>query len=373
MWMTGGPGCSSNLALLSELGPCLMSEASGELYRNAYGWNDEAFLLFVDQPTGVGFSYGDDVNYADDVNYVHNESEVAEDMYNFLQSFARKFPSPSITGANDFYVIGESYGGHYVPAVAHRVLIGNQRGDGPVINLKGIGIGNGWTDPYTQYPSYAEFAYHWCKEKLGAPCVAEAAYEKMLSLLPSCLEGIKQCNAWPTDQNEACVRIPPSCGEINDLFAATGRNWYDIRRDCKGPLCYSFEQVIRFYRDADVRASLGVHGDLKWAVCSDEVAWLFERDFYRNFNYTFPPLLAAGIRVLIYAGDTDYICNWIGNKAWTRALNWPGKAAFNAAQDLQFALNGRWAGEERAYGNLSFVRIYDAGHMVPMDQPAVSL
>ena len=28
----------------------------------------------------------------------------------------------------------------------------------------------------------------------------------------------------------------------------------------------------------------------------------------------------GGVRALIYAGDTDFICNWMGNKALTRAL-----------------------------------------------------
>jgi len=27
------------------------------------------------------------------------------------------------------------------------------------MNLKGIAIGNGWVDPYNQYPAYATFAY----------------------------------------------------------------------------------------------------------------------------------------------------------------------------------------------------------------------
>ena len=44
-------------------------------------------------------------------------------------------------------------------------------------------------------------------------------------------------------------------------------------------------------------------------------------------NYV-PPLLEAGVRVLIYAGDADYICNWIGNKAWITALEWSGTPAF---------------------------------------------
>jgi cathepsin A (carboxypeptidase C) len=367
MWMTGGPGCSSGIALAIELGPCEVNETSGELYRNAYGWNDEAYLLFVDQPTGVGYSYGDKINY------VHNESEVAEDMYHFLQGFAKKFPSPSITGANDFYIIGESYAGHYIPAVGYRILQGNQRGDGPHINLKGIGIGNGLTDPYTQFPSYAETAYNWCNEKLGAPCITEAAYEEMLSLLPACLNKTLECNRGPDDTDESCSVAYAICSEYKGYYFATGRNSYDIRKPCDGPLCYSMNNTLAFYENGVVHAALGVSDSAKWSTCNPHVGELFDKDHQRNFNYTIPPMLEAGIRVMIYAGDMDYTCNWIGNKAWVMALNWPGKAAFNAAPDVEFAVGGRWAGEERTYGNFSFVRIYDAGHMVPMDQPEVSL
>ncbi|KPA78502.1 putative serine carboxypeptidase (CBP1) [Leptomonas pyrrhocoris] len=370
MWMTGGPGCSSGLALAMELGPCEVNETSGELHRNAYGWNDEAYLLFVDQPTGVGYSYGDKANY------VHNESEVAEDMYHFLQGFARKFTSPSITGANDFFIIGESYAGHYVPAVSYRIFQGNQRGDGPVINLKGIGIGNGITDPYTQAPSYAEMAYDGCLAKTGKPCITAAAHEEMLSLLPACVDHIQKCNDASLDyaaSNAECLLANTVCGDYQSYYYNTGLNSYDVRKTCDGPLCYPMNHTIAFYNNSAVRASLGVDDAATWATCNNEAGELFVYDEVKNFNYTFPPMLAAGIRVLIYAGDCDFICNWIGNKAWVTALNWPGKTAFNAASDMEFRVGGRAAGQERKYGNFSFVRVYDAGHMVPMDQPEVSL
>ncbi|KAL7701174.1 serine carboxypeptidase (CBP1) [Lotmaria passim] len=367
MWMQGGPGCSSTFGLLVELGPCLMNETSGELYRNAYGWNDEAYLLFVDQSAGVGFSY------ADKVNYDHNESEAAEDMYNFLQGFAKRFLSPSITGGNDLYITGESYAGHYIPALAHRIVVGNQRGDKPKINLKGIAIGNGWTDPYTQFPSYVTIAYEWCKEKLGAPCITAAARDDMEAKLPQCLELIRTCNSFPNDGDASCARAKDVCDNALEHYKMTGLNSYDIRKPCITDDCYNTSHADNFLRLPEVVRAVGAKSDIVYEGCSAEVGKDFSNDIQRNFNYTFPPMLAAGIRVLIYAGDMDFICNWIGSKAWVTALEWPGKAAFNAAPDVEFSVNGRAAGQERTYGNFSFVRIYDAGHMVPMDQPEVSL
>ncbi len=54
----------------------------------------------------------------------------------------------------DLYVFGESYGGKYIPALSHRIHKSKKDPNhfgGPVdINLKGIGIGNGWMSPIDQ-------------------------------------------------------------------------------------------------------------------------------------------------------------------------------------------------------------------------------
>ena len=94
-----------------------------------------------------------------------------------------------------------------------------------------------------------------------------------------------------------------------------------------------------------------------------------------NFHTLIPDMLADGIRVLIYAGDVDYICNWLGNKHWALAMDWPHKADFNSAEDKPYTLPAANApaGRIRTSGNFSFLQVYQAGHMVPMDKPEVAL
>jgi hypothetical protein len=48
--------------------------------------------------------------------------------------------------------------GHYCPAVANRIYKDAELGRGPAVNLKGVAIGNGMTNPAVQYAAYADFA-----------------------------------------------------------------------------------------------------------------------------------------------------------------------------------------------------------------------
>ena len=73
---------------------------------------------------------------------------------------------------------------------------------------------------------------------------------------------------------------------------------------------------------------------------------------------------------MLYAGDVDYICNWLGNKKWALDLEWDGKTEFVQAEDKPWMLsNGENMGRIRSHENFKFLQVYNAGHMVPMDQP----
>lgn len=63
--------------------------------------------------------------------------------------------NPEFKG-RDFFITGESYAGHYIPAISYHLIFNTT--DLPV-NFKGVAIGNGWVDPIVQYPEYATFAH----------------------------------------------------------------------------------------------------------------------------------------------------------------------------------------------------------------------
>lgn len=58
---------------------------------------------------------------------------------------------------------------------------------------------------------------------------------------------------------------------------------------------------------------------------------------------------------------------------WTNQLEWSGQSQFQQANYTQFESNGESNGEYKNFENFTFLRVYNAGHMVPMDQPAVAL
>jgi carboxypeptidase C (cathepsin A) len=65
LWLNGGPRCSSLLGAFEEQVSPFYLDDEGKLFRNPYGWNKAAHVLFVDNPIGTGFSTVDnDASYA---------------------------------------------------------------------------------------------------------------------------------------------------------------------------------------------------------------------------------------------------------------------------------------------------------------------
>lgn len=213
LWMTGGPGCSSELAALGENGPCTVNAGGGGTTSNPNSWNSHANLVYVDQPAGTGFSYSSRDGYDT------NEAEVAHDMVNFIQALLKAHPEWQKL---DFYITGESYGGHYVPAVSHAVWEANQKGTNEIpVNLKGIAIGNGLTNPSIQYQYYPEMVYNYSIQKIGHPVVSLEEYEQMMGSMDECIGDIKSCQT----NTDECSSAQSFCNNaMMGPYESTGLN-----------------------------------------------------------------------------------------------------------------------------------------------------
>ncbi|XP_059429394.1 serine carboxypeptidase-like isoform X2 [Corylus avellana] len=354
IWLTGGPGCSSELAVFYENGPFQIAKNLSLVWNN-YGWDKTSNLIFVDQPVGTGFSYT-----SDDEDLRHDEGGVSNDLYDFLQAFFAEHPQ---FAKNDFYITGESYAGHYIPAFASRVHQGNKAKEGIHINLKGFAIGNGLTNPEIQYQAYTDYA-------LDMGIIKKSDYDKINKLLPQCAQAIKKCSEGGGD----CVDSYVVCNNIfNQIMNIAGDiNYYDIRKKCEGDLCYDFSNMETFLNQKTVRDSLGV-GDIEFVSCSSQVYEAMLVDWMKNLEVGIPALLEDGIKLLVYAGEYDLICNWLGNSRWVHAMEWSGQKQFGASATVPFLVDGAEAGLLNSHGPLSFLKVHDAGHMVPMDQPKASL
>lgn len=95
--------------------------------------------------------------------------------------------------------------------------------------------------------------------------------------------------------------------------------YYDVRKKCEGSLCYDFSNAEKFLNKKSVRESLGV-GDIDFVSCSPTVYQAMLVDWMRNLEAGIPALLEDGIKVLIYAGEYDLICNWLGKSSWMLIL-----------------------------------------------------
>ena len=359
LWLTGGPGCASEVALFYENGPYqFTSPTDSTIKSNPNSWNSFANLLYVDQPIGTGFSKGG-------VHDVKSEKGVAEDMAAMLRGFLEQ--NPEYEG-RDFFITGESYAGHYVPAIAYELL--NDAKD-VKLNLKGIAIGNGLTDPFAQYPAYAKFSYE-------NNLISSMWDDVLIGGFKACDGLIYESQHKYHDNKKVQLAALEFCQILADSVIGNPLhpkfNVYDIREPCASPpLCYDFSQSDTLLNDADVQATLGVTGR-KWVECDKLVHTALLGDWMTNLMPQVASILDdSDVQVLVYSGDKDWICNWRGGEAWTEATKWASKDDFNAAEYVDWNVDGTAAGQMRQYGDLHFLRVYEAGHMVPMNQPENAL
>lgn len=204
--------------------------------------------------------------------------------------------------------------------------------------------------------------------------------------VPGCEDVLYACQA----NASACLDMDATCGQLISALDSAHRNMFDVRLECfneeDGADCYNMTTITQYLNSEPVRKYLNVSEVAPaWQMCSSSVGTSFAADVGKDFSpYVADLLNDDALRVLVYNGDADMMCNWYGARAWTTQLEWKHRAEFSAAEERPFLVSvagGKneqptieTAGSLRSFDDrFTFLRVFDSGHMVPMDQPLVAL
>lgn len=386
LWLNGGPGCSSLIGVLMELGPCSAAQPIGGVPRvvhNPWSFTNHSSVVFLDQPVGVGFSYASWKNESRldaPPSRVLDTPSAARDVSAFLHLLALHGPR-----GREFHMAGESYAGRYLPLIASQVLRDNdaiaehpEHGVDP-LPLASILIGNGITSPEHQSRAYIDYA---CTNATGSgPFLSNATCAKMEAAWPVCRNLLAKCNAVRGNAPYSRIRCTTA-----DSFCegALGSPWEETNK-CMSVLTafYDYEHVPEYPEDEwvaaylnwpETRAALGIDArgagdkhDGTFAGCSDRVFADFGAtgDGARDSTWAVAEVLERGVRVLSYTGRRDFICNYVGNARWIEDLEWSGSAGYRATPLEEWRVHGHTAGEFRHHGPLTYATVDAAGHFVP--------
>lgn len=386
LWLNGGPGCSSLLGAVSELGPFRVGYHGVNVTINEFSWNKVANVLFLESPVGVGFSYD-----ASDV-YETDDTQTTEENYKAVMDFFQRFPTYL---ANDFYITGESYAGVYLPLLAQR-LLKDPRG----VNLKGMAIGNGALDFELLGNSLIFFAYyhgllgHKLWDELITNCCNGSISQETCDFYshnkdPACTDAVSRaeriiywsglypynlynpCRNDEESQPPFAARNPENTRPYTTkqlMLMTMGR--LTTASSTPGPGCIPLNDLQRYFNRRDVIEALHVQqSPYQWTPCNDYIFLTYHRQ-HETMRKVVQELASSDrLKTLIYNGDVDMVCNFLGDEWFVRSLG------FQPKSDYRMWRVGRTiAGFVQNFeNNVTFLTVKGAGHMVPMNKPRESL
>lgn len=330
---------------------------------NPQTWTRATTVLYIEQPIGTGFSYG--------YPLPENEHDVSMDIYAFLQNFFKVFHHFK---SSNFYIMGESYAGMFVPSIARYIHLQNieavENGN-HIIPLKGAAIGNGWLDAKIQGPAVID--YSWWHGLIDEP-----TRDSLHNAWKKCIESNQ-----PIPPPFHPFNVQDDCGMMWGVLQAAGNpNAYDITTWDANVDQITFSSEV-FYNTPAVKAALNAPMNITWHGCRDgggrrrlKDADTSHRRLYMDNDRPLSvakyvaDLLEADIPVLVYNGDRDMTTNMVGLEIVLNQMDWSGKEEWlNAKRGLWMVESAGQAGWAKEYKSLTYVVVYNSGHMVPYNQP----
>jgi serine carboxypeptidase-like clade 2 len=355
LWLNGGPGCSSiGYGAMAELGPFRVNPDGRTLSYNPYAWNQAANVLFLESPAGVGFSY---TNTTSDYTQT-GDKLTAEESYAFLVNWFNRFPEYK---SRKFYIAGESYAGYYIPELASKILQHKNLSQASFINFRGIMVGNGVMNSDTDF--IGTFQYAW-----SHALISDQLYEQVTGSCIGSKFDIDLCNDLEVLAYNEMGNI-----DIYSIYAPICiANSSELARQEETEIpgydpCID-NYVSTYFNRPDVQKA--IHANVtnitySWTQCSDVLFWA---DSASTVLPIYRQLIASGLRILVFSGDTDSRVPVTSTKLSINELKLPIETPW-----YPWVSGDEVGGYSVIYKGLTFATVRGAGHEVPEFQPSRAL
>lgn len=372
LWLQGGPGASgTGFGNFMEIGPVDINMKS-----RSTAWTKKANLLFIDNPVGAGFSYA-----TDESGFTTNVTGIAEDLFHVFSAFMGKYPVFSNT---PFYIFCESYGGKMTSVFADRLYTGQRNGE-IKSNLRGVALGDSWISATDSVLTWGPFLYQY-------NLLDEMDLEKVMNISQASVTAFNAGNfALSTElwgQTEEIIsKVTDDVNVYNVLQHHVPSDFQTLSssRKLKGRLGQLFNtHVGRFqkpslteFMNGPVREKLGIiPKSVLWGAQSGEVFAHQSEDFMKPVVNYVDKLISYGLKVVVFQGQLDMICDTPGAEAWIKKLEWQNLPLFLSSPRKALYLPGQEGNTQaflKSYDNFSLYYIMNAGHMVPADNGPMAL
>ncbi|KAF2734906.1 alpha/beta-hydrolase [Polyplosphaeria fusca] len=416
IYLAGGPGDASTFAPLEENGPCYANKDGNSTTLNPWSFNNNVNMLYIDQPSHVGFSYDEIIDGTFSVldGVIYNQSLpnnqtmisgrfpsqnpettantttlAASALWHFSQVFLSEFKEYS--GPKDTISIwGNSYGGYYTVGTFVYFQDQNEKiANGTLdcetyrtIHLDTLGITNGCIDVEISGASYVTLPFN---NTYDVQIFNETVYEAGLEAFygpGGCVELSRKCRALQIlkdpgsignneEVNAACGNATAFCFEnVLNPYKMTGHSDFDMASPTNDPFPPRYPSS--FLNQDWVKQALGIPDGLNHTQVSMSVANNFfgTGDFIVRTVDSLNSLLEHGVKVVMVYGDRDWKCSWTGAENVSLSASYKDAASFRDAGYEEIQTNASYVGGVvRQYEGFSFSRVFEAGHAVSYSQP----
>lgn len=131
--------------------------------------------------------------------------------------------------------------------------------------------------------------------------------------------------------------------------------------------------MMEYLSSDETKALFGFSLEYQYNQGSAAVYEALSTDFMKRDCVERLEEVLKSIPVLVYNGQNDLIVTSSGTMRWVNKLKYDGIEKFQKKDFEVWKLNDKVVGYFKYEGNLELAMVNNAGHLVPMDQPAVAL